>query len=59
MVSNKKLYDPAKAEIIRLERIDIITTSIGEDEGEDDGEWVGFVFNRQQSIGQWSSGVWD
>ena len=48
-----KEYEAPAAKIVTLISCDVITTSIGEDFGENDGEWVAFIFNRTKSIGKW------
>ena len=47
-------YKAPLAEIVPMETVDVITESIGEDPGTNDGDWTGFVFNRPQSTGKWN-----
>ena len=49
----KNLYTAPTAEAISIAVTDIITTSITEDTGDNDGDWTGFVFNRNKAIGKW------
>ncbi len=46
-------YIAPLAQIICVERVDVITSSIGEDTGENDGEWTAFVINRNKPTGIW------
>ena len=42
-MENKEMYEHPALEVVLLENCDIITTSgndIGEDSGENDGEWM-------------------
>ena len=48
-----KNYESPKAEMITVGTSDVITSSIGEDTGENDGEWTAFVFNRNKPTGIW------
>ena len=46
-------YQPLSAEIIHLDSSDVITSSIGEDTGENDGEWTAFIGSKSKSTGIW------
>ena len=48
-----KNYESPKAEMITVGTNDVITSSIGEDTGENDGEWTAFIFNRNKPTGIW------
>ena len=52
-VQEKQIYIPAKAEIVLIDATDVITSSIGEDAGENDGEWTAFVFDKNKPTGIW------
>ena len=49
-----KKYETPEAEIVSVTACDVITTSIFEDGGENDGEWTGFKSNGTKSIGIWN-----
>ena len=49
----KEKYVAPTAKIITLVASDVITSSIGEDTGENDGEWTAFIFNRNKPTGIW------
>ena len=48
-----KEYEAPDAKIVTLSTCDVISTSIGEDFGDNDGEWVAFIFNGSKNIGKW------
>ena len=48
-----KNYESPKAEMITVATNDVITSSIGEDAGENDGEWTAFIINRNKPTGIW------
>lgn len=50
----KLIYETPTAELLKLEAVDVITTSIFEDTGDNDGEWTGFRMNGNKSIGSWN-----
>ena len=50
-MKKKEAYQPAIAEIVYLDTIDVITSSIGADLGENDGEWTAFICVRGGSVG--------
>lgn len=53
-MENRKQYAPAKAEIIEIDTADVITSSIGRDEGENDGEWTPYGMSSSDSVGNWN-----
>lgn len=53
-MENRKQYAPAKAEIIEIDTTDVITASIGRDEGKNDGEWTPYGTGNSSSIGNWN-----
>ncbi len=48
------IYETPTAELLKLEAVDVITTSILEDTGDNDGEWTGFKMNGNKAAGSWS-----
>ena len=48
-----KNYESPKADMITVSTYDVITSSIGEDAGENDGEWTAFIINRNKPTGIW------
>lgn len=49
-----KKYETPEAQLIFIACNDVITTSIGEDGGDDDGEWTGYVFDRTKQVGEFN-----
>ena len=48
-----KNYESPEAKLVTVSACDVITSSIGKDSGENDGEWTAFVYDRPKSIGIW------
>ena len=51
VMKKKEVYQTAIAEIVYLDTIDVITSSIEPDLGENDGEWTAFIGIRGGSAG--------
>ena len=54
MENGKKRYESPRLEMIGINIADVITTSIGKDEGELDGEWAPYGTANKGDVGIWN-----
>ena len=53
MRSDLESYEPAVATVVTLDSVDVITSSIGIDAGENDGEWTPYGTPKANSSDVW------